>query len=126
MTPESSIPPIGTELSFTLEGQARRGWVVAQDPSEIGCYPLEGDTTETLRWPLDNVEILASDDVPEGWEAVSLMDENDQPWIDIRLTTVFMERLREDAKTAGVEPGEMFAAYIKSGMQEMQGSDSSQ
>ena len=121
MTTDSNMPPIGTEISFTWEGQTRRGWVVAQDPSEIGCYPLEGDTTETLKWPLENAEIMDSNDIPAGWEAVSLTTEDGQPWIDIRLTVVFMEHLRADAKKAGVDPDEMFSIYIKNGINQMQG-----
>jgi len=111
------LPPIGTEISFTHHGQSKRGWVVACEPAEVGCYPDSGDQTETFSWPLENVVILDPQETPSGWEAVSLTNESNQPWIDLRLTTEFMDRLRSDAQQAGVELSEMFALYLKQGLE---------
>lgn len=114
-----TVPPVGTEISFILDGEARRGWVVASEPVEIGCYPKEGDQSLTLSWPLEKAEVLSEQEPPPGWEAVSLQDDQNNPWIDLRLTKEFMDQMRLDAQKRGIELYEMFALYLKEGLEQL-------
>jgi len=115
------IPAVGTEISFFDEGIQRRGWIVSAESQEVGVYPLSGEETESRCWPVAEAEITQAQQALEGWEGLRLEGDHTQEPIEVRLSTIFVNGLREDAQRAGISIEDLVLDYLRVGLDQLNG-----
>jgi hypothetical protein len=116
MSQPTDIPATGTEISFVENNQTRRGWIVCREPGEVGVYPLFGEESESRTWPVEGVQVLDEQEIPEGWEALRLESESSDEVVEVRLHTNFMDTLRADATRGKMALEDLVLDYLRAGL----------